>query len=115
SPVAAALSERVVRDMLIQKVKVVAVILLAAALAAGGVFAHRAAAVANPPAPPAPPDPVFRLAPVPRDPARMAWVEKPTFAHKAAVNAVAFDQGRVAAGDEAGYLLLWDAKAGGKE
>ena len=111
--------------MLIQKVKVVAVILLATALAAGGVFAYRAAqgtepvsaraaAVTNPP-PPAPPDRVVLLAPAPRDKVRMAWVEKQTFGHKAAVTAVAFGRGRVAAGDKAGCLFLWDAKAGGKE
>jgi WD40 repeat protein len=114
-PVAVALSEGVVRATLIQKAKAVAVMLLAIALAVGGLFAHRAAEGTSPSLPPAPPDRVLLLDPVPQGPVRMAWVEKRSFAHKAAVSAVAFDRGRVAAGDRAGRLFLWDEKAGGKE
>src|SRR5262249_17520812 len=42
------------------------------------------------------------------------WVNKHTFKHKAAVGAVALDGNRVAVGDEAGCLRLWDFGAGEK-
>jgi len=50
--------------------------------------------------------------PPPDSPVAKSWVKKHTFTHKAAVTAVAFDGDRVVAGDEAGCLRLWDAKAG---
>lgn len=75
-PVAAALSERVVLAMLIRKVKTVAVLLLAIALAAGGSFAHRvteSTEVSNLDSPlPAPLDPGRLLAPVPRSATSMS-------------------------------------------
>jgi len=68
-----------------------------------GVFALYALAAPSP-SPPTPDRPVVA----------QTWVRKHTFTHEAAVDAVAFDGDRVAAGDRAGRLRLWDAKAGEK-
>jgi RNA polymerase sigma factor (sigma-70 family) len=89
--------------------------LLAAAavvcLALGGV-ALSALTPADPPAPRLTHDLI--AAPVPRAPVR-AWSHRHTFTHEAPLTAVALAGSRVAAGDEAGRLLLWGAKGGGKE